>query len=262
MATSTPPRVPFIEEITQGEVGSHVRFTKRALSRAGFMEWGEFTNVAGEHWIRALNAFKKVKGLKVNGVYDFATHEALRKTHRKGSRTEWAFDSFAIKGLTGENITPLEKIINKTIDAVDYAILHRDRMDYAQIRRMPDNSPFPNLPNPCDCSQFVTWAAKSGGWLQDPNYSVNSSRKWDDYGYTGTLWESGTTINGLSSARLLDLVFFGRPWQPGGAAHVGIVRAIVRGVVYIGHHGQNAGPFNSRADYRSVTGVRRYKIAA
>lgn len=260
MATTTPPRVPFIDEIVLNDVGAHIRYTKRALSRAGYMEWGEFTNVAGKHFFTALNAFEKAKGLKITKKFDYTRHEALRKTHRKGSRTEWAFDAYAIAGLVGEELSPWDRVVQKTLDAVDYAILHKERIDYNQVRRMPDNSPFPNLPNPCDCSQFMTWAAKSGKWIQDPNYPVNSTRKWDDYGFTGTLWAVGTPVSGLSAARLCDMVFFGRPWLAGGAAHVGMVRAIISGTVYIGHHGQTAGPFNSRADYRSVTGIRRFRL--
>jgi hypothetical protein len=260
---STPPIVPFVRVIHEGDAGSHIAFTKRALSRAGYIEWpdrGYFTQVAGEFWVQSLNRFKKAKSLKQNGVYDFPTHEALRKSHRRSSRTEWAFDHFAIAGLTGLDITPHERAVQRTLDAVDYAILKRDLIVYAQTRPMPDRQPFPNIPNIADCSGFVTWAARSGGWIQDPNYPVGSSRKWDGYGFTGSLWANGDPVPGLLSARLCDLVFYGTPWMAGGAAHVGIVRAIENGVVYIGHHGQTAGPFNSRADYRKVTGLRRYRL--
>lgn len=261
--TAVPPTVPFVRVIKQDDVGNDVVAVKRALSRAGFMQWGEFTRVAGPFFIRAVNAFKKAKGLKQNSKYDFPGHEALRKTHRKGSRSEWAYDRFAIAIMNAEDISPHDRVAQKTIDAVDYAISHRDQMAYMQVRPMPDNAPFPNLPNPCDCSQFAgKWAPKSGGWYQDPNYPLGSARKFDNYGWTGTLWEQGTYIGvDLSRAEVCDLVFYGTPWQSGGSAHVTIVRKTEPGTVpLVGSMGSSRGPLNVYANYRRVTGIRRYRL--
>jgi len=262
--SALPPQVPFVRVLNQGTVGRDVIAVKRALSRAGYIEWpadGSFSPIWGPFAALSLKRFERAKGLKQTGVYSYARHEALRKTHRRRSRTEWAFDDLSIQVLKGEDITPYERVVARTLEAVDYAILHRDSISYEQIRPMPDRAPYPpNIPYVADCSGFVTWAAHSGGWVQDPNYPVYSARRWDGHGYTGTLWTNGEPVNGLKSAKLCDLVFYGRPWLAGGAAHVGMVRAIENGVVYIGHHGQDAGPFNSRADYRSITGIRRYKL--
>jgi hypothetical protein len=250
MTTSSPPKVPFVEELTLNEVNNWARSPKRALSRAGFMQWGEFTNVWGVNSVRACKAFQKAVRLKQTGTYTFATHEALRKRRKKGSRTEWAFDALAIAIAANNDITPLERVMFKTVDAIDYAILHRDKMLYDQIRLMRDMDPPPNVPNPCDCSQFVTWALKSGG-APDPNHLGYSGA-----GFTGTLWNN-EKVSGLSSARLCDLVFYGIPWMAGGRAHVAIVREIGSRGVLVGSMGSDKGPLNIRADYRQIVGIRR-----
>lgn len=253
MTTSNPPKVPFVEALTLNEVNAWARSPKRALSRAGFMEWGEFTNVWGVHSVRACKAFQKSVRLKQTGVYTFATHEALRKRHKKGSRTEWAFDAFAIAIAFNQDVSPLERAQFKVVDAIDYAILHRDRMDYAQIRPMRDMEPPPNLPNPCDCSQFVTWALKSGG-APDPNHN-----DYNGQGYTGSLWNN-EKVSSLSQARLCDMVFYGIPWMAGGRAHVSIVREVGSRGVLVGSMGSSRGPLNVRADYRHIVGIRRPRL--
>lgn len=256
----TPPVVPFVRVLEIGDSGNDVIAVKRALSRAGYIRWGDFTRLWGKYAAIACKNFQRAKGLKQTGIYHFATHEALRKSHRQKSRTEWAFDAMSIAIMKSEDITPYDRTVGKTMDAVTYAIANQGRISYSQARPMPDRDPYPNLPYLADCSGFVTWAARSGGWKQDPNYPVGSSRKWDGYGFTGTLWESGTVVNGLSNAQLCDLVFYGRPWQAGGAAHVVMLRDFYGGNWYVGSMGSDAGPSNVRADYRSITGIRRYKL--
>lgn len=263
MATNQPPVVPFVRSLTQGCSGPDVVAVKRALSRAGYIEWKgtDFTRVWGPYAAESLKRFEKAKGLKQTGEYSFTRHEALRKTHRKGSRIEWAFDAFSIAIMREEDVSPWERVAYRTVDAVNQAIAHRDQITYSQVRPMPDMAPYPNLPYAADCSGFATWAARSGGWAQDPNYPLGSSRKWDGYGYTGTLWACGHDVSSLRYAKLCDLVFYGRPWLAGGAAHVSIVREIHDGRVYVGSHGSRSGPINVPADYRSITGIRRYVLA-
>lgn len=256
----TPPVVPYVRALDLWASGDDVIAVKRALSRAGYIKWGDFTRVWGKYAMIACKNFQRAKGLKQTGVYHFATHEALRKSHRKQSRTEWAYDALSISIMKHEQITPYDLAIGKTLDAVTYAIVNQAKVSYSQDRPMPDREPYPNLPYAADCSGFVTWSAHSGGWKQDPNYPVGSGRKWDGYGFTGSLWESGTVVNGLGNAQLCDFVFYGRPWLAGGAAHVTILRDFYGGRWYAGSHGQQSGPSNVRADYRSITGIRRYKI--
>lgn len=250
MTTSSPPKVPFVEALSLNEVNNWARSPKRALSRAGFMQWGEFTNVWGVNSVRACKAFQKAVRLKQTGTYTFATHEALRKRRKKGSRTEWAFDALAIAIAANNDVTPLERVMFKTVDAIDYAILHRDQMAYSQ-KRPADITPYPHLPHATDCSGFITWAGRSGGWKTDPNHL-----NWTGYGFTGTLWDN-ERVPSLTQARLCDLVFYGIPWMAGGRAHVAIVREIGSRGVLVGSMGSDKGPLNIRADYRQIVGIRR-----
>jgi cell wall-associated NlpC family hydrolase len=252
-----PPVVPFVRVLVPGTSGRDVIAVKRALSRAGFMEWGEFTPVWGPFAQAALKAFEKTLGYKQTGVYAYTRHEALRKRHKKGSRIEWAFDAFSIAILRQEDVTPYEATVERVVSAVDQAILRRDVIPYTQARPFPDILPYPNIPNlGADCSGFVTWALRSGGpHVPDPNGTVGGSTwKW---GFTGTLWARNAVVSRLSLAKVCDLVFYGRPWESGSAAHVAIVRAIEGGVVYVGSHGSSRGPLNVQATYRSITGIRR-----
>lgn len=258
--STTPPQVPFVRSLEPGDSGNDVVAVKRALSRAGYIRWGDFTRLWGPFAVQACKNFQKAKGLKQTGVYHFATHEALRKTHRQRSRTEWAYDALAIKIMREEDVTPLERTIARTLDAAAYGIVRRDQISYDQIRPMPDNAPMPNIPYTADCSGFVTWCARSGGWAQDPNYPVGSTRRWDGYGFTGTLWQNGIAVPSLSQAQLCDLVFYGTPWMSGGAAHVVILREKVGSTWYVASHGGQSGPLNLRATYRKITGIRRYKL--
>jgi hypothetical protein len=259
--TVKPPVVPFVRPLTEGTSGNDVLAVKRALSRAGYIKWGEFTRIWGKYAAQACKNFQRAKGLKQTGVYHYATHEALRKTHRKNSRTEWAFDKFSIAILKDEEVSPYEMAVGKTLDAVTYAIVHNPEVSYSMARPMPDRLPYPNLPYAADCSGFVTWAARSGGWVQDPNYPVASRRKWDGWGFTGTLWEQGEKVSGLSEAKECDLVFYGKPWEAGASAHVTILRDFYNSRWYVGSHGQQSGPSNVPATYRVITGIRRYKLA-
>jgi hypothetical protein len=255
--TERPPVVPFVRELEQGMVGLDVVAVKRALSRAGYIEWapgGAFSNVAGPFFVTSLNRFKRAKGLKQDGKYSFPTHEALRKSRRRRSRSEWAFDRLAIHTLEGKLQTPEERVLDGILAACDQAILRRDLIRYAQVRPYPDMLPYPNLPNVCDCSQFVTWCYRSGG-APDPNGEVGGTF-WR-YGFTGTLWLNQEVPLVLSMIRLGDLVFYGTPWRAGGAAHVAICREIRAGKPWVGSMGSDSGPLNLPADYRRIVGVRR-----
>lgn len=256
-----PPVVPFPRVLHLNSAGPDVVAVKRALSRAGFMGWGDFTNVWGAYAVKALEAFEKTKGLKQTGVYAFTRHEALRKTRRKGSRSEWAFDAKSIAIMRGEDVSPWERVSGLVVDAVDQAILRRDAIPYTQARPFPDELPFPNIPDEgADCSGFVTWALRSGGpGVPDPNGMVGGTY-WK-YGFTGTLWVRNAVVDRLSGSRVCDLVFYGRPWESGGAAHVAIVRHVASdGTRYVGSHGSSAGPLNVRADYRQIVGIRRPRL--
>ena len=129
-----PPNVPFTRKLDEHTVGHDVVAVKRALSRAGHMQWGDFTEVWGKYAAAALKSFEKAKGLKQTGEYTFTRHEALRKTHRDGSRIEWAFDHFAIAIMKQEDVSPYERRLALVIAAVDQAILRRAKIAYDMIR--------------------------------------------------------------------------------------------------------------------------------
>ena len=75
---------------------------KRALSRAGFIPWQEFTNVYGEQAKDGCLAFQKSVGIKGNdggppqGNYGESTHKKLLKAHAE-MKHEWAYDARSIE---------------------------------------------------------------------------------------------------------------------------------------------------------------------
>lgn len=67
------------------------------------------------------------------------------------------------------------------VSACEWAIAHRTRIHYGQIRPIPVNlTPF-SLPFTTDCSGFVTLMAK---WSGNPDPNGNG---FDGQGYTGTM---------------------------------------------------------------------------
>lgn len=75
---------------------------KRALSRAGFIPWQDFTNVYGQQAKDGCIAFQKSVGIKGSGGgppqghYGESTHEALLRAKAE-DKHEWAFDSYSTK---------------------------------------------------------------------------------------------------------------------------------------------------------------------
>lgn len=241
------PVVPFVRKLAVGNSGPDVIAVKRALSRGGWMEWGDFTPLYGPYAAQAVKAMEKTKGYKQTGVYAFTRHEALRKSRRQGTTNEWAFDALSIKILNGEAVTPEERMRSGIVDAAVYSIVRRDTISYAQIRPMTDMAPPPNVPNTMDCSWHATWCYKSAG-APDPNGRGYSS---PILGYTGTLYPRGTPIS-VVQLQLGDLVFYG--WRDGIPTHV----AVYIGGGYVASHGQQSGPSKVPVTYRQVTGCRSY----
>lgn len=75
---------------------------KRALSRAGFIPWQDFTNVYGEQAKSGCIAFQKAVGIKgkdggpPQGHYGEKTHKALLKAKAE-DKHEWAWDDYSKK---------------------------------------------------------------------------------------------------------------------------------------------------------------------
>lgn len=242
---STPPVVPFVRKLQIGNSGPDVIAVKRALSRGGWMEWGEFTPLYGQFAAQAVKAMEKTKGLKQTGIYTFPRHEALRKSRRKGTTNEWAFDALSIKILNGEAVTPEERLRAAIVDAAIYSIVKRDVIAYAQIRPMTDMGPPPNVPNVMDCSWSATWHYKCAG-APDPN-----GNNYNGLGWTGSLYPRGKAVS-IVQLQDGDLVFYG--WKNGAPTHV----ATYIGNGYVASHGQQSGPSKVPVTYRMVTGCRSY----
>lgn len=70
---------------------------KRAISRAGFFPWQDFDDSYNENFaMKGVKPFQQQNGLTASGNYGKETHEKLRNTRRKGSKTDWAFDQVSI----------------------------------------------------------------------------------------------------------------------------------------------------------------------
>lgn len=124
---------------------------------------------------------------------------------------------------------------------------------YSQARPMQLVGP-KLMPSRGDCSASVTMIYEAAGF-PDPN-----GRKYDGYGYTGSLVSNGHAVS-RSNLQPLDLVFYGhsfpRPGFPAGApTHVAMVMDR-KGAIF--SFGSDPGPSFKRIDYRSdLHSVRRY----
>src|SRR5580765_1021751 len=94
---ATKPKYPFVRKLQKGVGnGTDVQAIKRALSRAGSMDWAKFDNAYNAKVIEAVHAFQKKKGLKV-GQYEETTHAKLVATKSTPDTTNpgLAFDEYA-----------------------------------------------------------------------------------------------------------------------------------------------------------------------
>lgn len=257
---SSPPSVRRCRLITQGTQGVDVVAVKRALSRAGFLRWGSFTPLWGPFAVQAAKQFQQSKGIApVTGLYGPKTHQALVKTHRKRSTTEWAFDAYSIELMDQECAELTQMPENRIRDAIvaEAARLyaHRNGIDYTQNRPFALKQP-PFVPRELDCSGFATVCHFVGG-APDPN-----GRNYDGHGYTGTLMSRGVRC----AERDLepgDLVFYGKtttaspPFPIGSPTHVAVFDG--NGGVY-SQGGPNRHDRMRRhpVKYRSVNHYRHY----
>jgi hypothetical protein len=107
--------------------------------------------------------------------------------------------------------TAAMKIRYALCDYATWAVAHRDRFDYAEIRPIPDmgKDDVRKLPITTDCSGFVTILYKWAG-APDPN-----GEGYDGSGYTGTLLSHLPHISKADAWRG-DLIVIG----PGTGYHV------------------------------------------
>lgn len=200
--------VPRPRLLLPGTVGIDVQGVKRALSRAGYMEWGQFTETYGSFMTTAVAGFQHDHDITPVGKgYGDLTHHALVATHAKGKPAEWSFDAYAISLMKQEaailKVTPEERVRQAIMSAAFFWYSNRSRIPYEEYRPFSLVKP-PDLPTtPWDCSAFVTNCHYAGG-APDPN----SRHYIDGQGYTGTLMGTGTRCN-LRDMKPGDLIFYG-----------------------------------------------------
>jgi len=209
-------------------VGKDVLALQRALARAGFRRWGNFTSAFGPGTKKNLQKFQATVDLPTTGVYELDTHKKLSKY----------YDSYGAFLMTQamKNYTYSPRRIIMSYATHGYNQRHRIHYTQGPLRMYGVRNKVrpPRIPFYEDCSSFSTWCYWGSG-LKDPN-----GLGYNGWGYTGTLCQNGTvTINPKPG----DLAFYGvRPYS-----HV---------VVYIGNgrcisHGSEMGPYLLPVRYRS-----------
>jgi hypothetical protein len=202
-----PPDVPRGREIWQGMQGDDVVAVKRALSRAGYMRWGNFSPVWGAGAIAAVQPFQRDHGVPPGpGTYGPLTHAALVATHAKGSDAKWAYDNHSIalmKRFCTQLVTrPDTATRTAIVGEAARLYANREHIDYFQVPRPVRPKRPPEVPSRLDCSLFVTACYFAAGAL-DPNGFHHSG-----YGYTGTLIKNGKRCS-IHELEPGDLVFYG-----------------------------------------------------
>lgn len=261
-----PPNVRFARDITRGCMGKDVVAHKRALSRAAPLRypWHDFTTYAGDPFLRAFADWKKSKGMNSLPRIGRTAHEVLERTHKKDSKTEWAFDAVAIKLAAdyweAANAHPEQAVREAIVAAGFFWYAHRAQIAYSQARPFQTGAPV-WVPSRWDCSAFVTNCHTAGG-APNPNGAVPHGQ-----GYTGTLIAHGTRVAHIADLDPGDLVFYGhtpydRPGFPAGSpTHVAMLADRKAGTPMVlsnGHYPMSYYPWDYRTD---VNQLRHYKVA-
>lgn len=216
--------VPFKHAIKAGMRGKDVRAVKRALSKAGYMQWGGFTSLFGPFAVRATKNFQKTHHLTPNGHIDAPTLKKLVPY----------FDSYGFLLYVG--YPPDSTKRNRILAYALWGYNNRGVMHYYQSRPMDLMNDLYHLPVWNDCSEFATKAYKFAG-ARDPN-----GFNYNGYGFTGTLAKQGRQVT-LADAQVGDLVLYGpAPNYEHVAIYIGKGRVI--------SHGSEGGPFLLTIDYR------------
>jgi hypothetical protein len=218
-ASAVTGNVPFTRVLRFGMRGADVIAYKRALSRAGYMQWGSFTDLFGENMVRAVSKFRHVHGLGTQGSIGVRTHTALTLAYKKGSRSERAMDDRARQILdayhTAHSKSP-ERLKREAIVAEWHFLwTQRFNMPYAQLRPVPLVKP-PDFPRRgTDCSGHIMLGYFVAG-ARNPNVFDGHVLPWNGQGYTGTIMAAGVECD-YSDLELADVVMYGRTTRPSGA---------------------------------------------
>ena len=260
----TVPHVPLPRPLHQGATGVDVVAVKRALSRAGFMQWGNFTPTFGSYMLAAVTAFQRANHIQPTGAYGDGSHTLLTQTRRHGHPGEWAFDSYAVALMRQEQallaVTPDQRVRQAIVAAGFFWYAHRNGIAYARMRPFQMCKP-PMVPAAWDCSAFVTNSHYAGG-APNPN-----GRPWDGLGYTGTLLSRGVR---MAVPDLLpgDLVFYGYTTNPtpafpyGSPTHVALYVGTEGGVPMVLSNGAHPmGHYPLYALGLGVNQARHYHVS-
>jgi hypothetical protein len=261
MTAPNPPRPRLLH---QGTVGLDVLAVKRALSRAGYIKWGDFTTTFGPYALVAVKAFQKDHGIVTTGLYGAETHAALERTHSKGHPAEWAFDDYSVELMHEEaNLLNPEAVVRSAIVAAGFFwYAHRAAIAYREQRPFSLLRP-PAVPKVWDCSAFATNCYYAGD-APDPN-----GRHYDGQGYTGTLMSRGKRV-ALAQMKPGDLIFWGytqhgSPAFPvGSPTHVSVFTGYDGGVPMTlsnGHHPMGYYAVPSFARILPLNHYRHYAVA-
>ena len=199
--------------IRPGTNGGDVIAVKRALSRAGFMQWGAFTPIWGPNALRACKDFQRANGIPQTGDYGPRTHARLLVTPPKAGGGESAWDAFGLRMLREFCELGSELQVRKRIvAAAEFWNQRRDEIDYALRRPFPLTKP-PGVPTWSDCSGFVTLCHMSAG-AKNPNAQGGRRLPWNGHGYTGTLIDGGRKVARAEELKPGDAVFYGFTKEP------------------------------------------------
>jgi len=229
---SKPKRiVPFSRKLTYKTNymrGKDVFAVSRALAKAGFRKWGNFTYFFGRGMKNNVSAFQDKVGLKTTGIYDLNTHRKLAKYFDK-------YGAFLMAQAKEkyEKKDPRDIIMAYALHGYNNRALVHYTQGPMRMYGVRNKVKPPNTPYYEDCSSYSTWCYWGSG-IKDPN-----NLNYNGLGYTGTLALNGWKV---ASPKIGDLAFYGN--YPYG--HV---------VIYIGNsrcisHGSEMGPYLLNVYYR------------
>jgi peptidoglycan hydrolase-like protein with peptidoglycan-binding domain len=236
------PRGPaqICRTIRPGTVGNDVVAVKRALSRAGFMKWGNFTPTWGPNAVRACKAFQAKSGIPQSGDYWSRSHTKLLATPPKDGGGDSAWDAHGLEMLrTFCEFERERQVRSAIVAAAGFWNVHRDEIGYALKRPFPIAKP-PAIPPWSDCSGFVTICHHAAS-SKNPN---GAGRLFDGPGSTGTLVDGGRKVQRVEDLKPGDAILYGftknptPPFPVDSPTHV----ALYVGDEKVITHGKASGP--------------------
>jgi len=184
----------------QSPPGDDVIAVKRAISRAGFWRWQEFSDDYTEGFAKGsgdgggVAGYQRANGLDGNGMYGKNTHEKLRAENVPKGAThagEDCFDATAANlykgyqpsgGGGGGGESPEERVRKSITSFCEQAVAEPDW--YYSQNRAVDVSVNPNDPNTSDCSGSTIQAFHYAKRQTGVNVPDPAKQQWSGYGNT------------------------------------------------------------------------------